>query len=156
MTRLNNIELESVWKILNNFHRFQNCRQFSNLFSQIRLKKRHTSLFSGICREIRTKIHQKFAEKMQNLTRKMKKTEIAWILVVVIVRDQQKCNTAYNKVVLDISFNWWSSFRSLDGVRCFLSNASEYPGFGPKETMIGESDYMHEWGFWSSKEYSRY
>ena len=55
---------------MNNFHRFQNFRQFSNLFSQIRLKKRHTSLFSGICREIRTKFHQKFAEKMQNLTQK--------------------------------------------------------------------------------------
>ena len=58
---------------MNNFHRFQNFRQFSNLFSQIWLKKRHTSLFSGICREIRTKFHQKFAEKMQNSTQKMKK-----------------------------------------------------------------------------------
>ena len=62
---------------MNNFHRFQNFRQFSNLisnlFSQIRLKKRHTSLFSGICREIRTKLHKKIAEKLQNLTRKMKK-----------------------------------------------------------------------------------
>ena len=45
----------------------------SNLFSQIWLKKRHTSLFSGICREIRTKFHQKFAEKMQKLRDKMKK-----------------------------------------------------------------------------------
>ena len=52
------------------FHRFQNFRQFSNLFSQIRLKKRHTSLFSGICREIRTKFHRKFAEKMQKSTQK--------------------------------------------------------------------------------------
>ena len=58
---------------MKNFHRFQNFRQFSNLFSQIRLKKRHTSLYSGICREIRTKFHQKFAEKMQNSTKKMKK-----------------------------------------------------------------------------------
>ena len=40
---------------MNNFHRFQNFRQFSNLFSQIWLKKRHTSLFSGICREIQQK-----------------------------------------------------------------------------------------------------
>ena len=49
---------------MNNCHRSQNVRQFSNLFSQIRLKKRHTSLFSGICREIRTKFHKKlkFAE----------------------------------------------------------------------------------------------
>ena len=39
---------------MNNFHGFQNFRQFSNLFSQIRLKKRHTSLFSRIYREIRT------------------------------------------------------------------------------------------------------
>ena len=39
-------------------------RQFSNLFSQIGLQKWHTSLFSGICREIRTKFHQKFAEKI--------------------------------------------------------------------------------------------
>ena len=58
---------------MNNFHRFQNFRQFSNLFSQIRLKKRHTSLFSGICREIRTKFHQKFAEKMKIRYRKRKK-----------------------------------------------------------------------------------
>ena len=47
---------------MNNFHRFQNFRQFSNLFSQIWLKKRHTSPVSGICREIREKIHKKFAE----------------------------------------------------------------------------------------------
>ena len=39
---------------MNNFHRFQNFRQSSTSFSQIRLKRRHTSLFSGICREIRT------------------------------------------------------------------------------------------------------
>ena len=58
---------------MNNFHRFQNFRQFSNLFSQIWLKKRHTPLFSGICREIRTKFHQKFAEKIQNLTQKNRK-----------------------------------------------------------------------------------
>ena len=37
--------------------------EFSNLFSQISVKKRQTSLFYGICREIRTKIHKKFAEK---------------------------------------------------------------------------------------------
>ena len=50
---------------MNNLHRFQNFRQieFSNLFSQTRLKKRHPSLFPGICREIRTKFHEKFAEK---------------------------------------------------------------------------------------------
>ena len=48
---------------MNNFHRFQNFRQFSNLFSQIRLKKRHTSLFSGICREIRAKFHKTLEEK---------------------------------------------------------------------------------------------
>ena len=60
---------------MNNFHRiwFQNFRQFSSLFSQIRSKKRHTSLFSGICREIRTKFHLKFAEKLQNSTQKWKK-----------------------------------------------------------------------------------
>ena len=40
--------------------------------SQIRLKKRHTSFFSGICREIRTKFHQEFSEKMQNSILKMK------------------------------------------------------------------------------------
>ena len=53
---------------MNNFHRFQifDNFEFSNLFSQIWLKTRHTSLFSGICREIRPKFHQKFAEKMQN------------------------------------------------------------------------------------------
>ena len=58
---------------MNNFHRFQNFRQVSNMFSQIWLKKRHTSLFSGSCREIRTNFHQKFAEKMQNSTKKLKK-----------------------------------------------------------------------------------
>ena len=61
---------------MNNVHRLQNFRQISNLFSQIWLKKRHTSLFSGICRKIRTKFHKKFAEKMQNSTNKMKKSEI--------------------------------------------------------------------------------
>ena len=41
---------------MNNFLRiwFQSFRQFSNLFSQIRLQKRHTSFFNGICREILT------------------------------------------------------------------------------------------------------
>ena len=48
---------------MNFFHKIQNFRQISDLFSQIWLKKRHTSLFSGIWREIRKKIHQKFAEK---------------------------------------------------------------------------------------------
>ena len=48
---------------MNKFHRFQNFRQLSSLFSQIWLKKRHTSLFAGICREIWTKFHQKFEEK---------------------------------------------------------------------------------------------
>ena len=55
---------------MNNFHRFQNFRQFSNLFSQIRLKKRHTSLFSGICREIRTKFHLKNRRKNANFDTK--------------------------------------------------------------------------------------
>ena len=61
---------------MNNFHRFQNFRQFSNLFSQIWLKKRHTSLFSGICREIRTNFHKKFAEKCKIRRRKWKVSEI--------------------------------------------------------------------------------
>ena len=62
---------------INNFHRFQIFffRQCSNLFSQIWLKKRHTSLFSGICREIRTQFHQKFAEKMQIWREKWKKNQ---------------------------------------------------------------------------------
>ena len=59
--------------MLNNFHRFQIFRQLSNLLSQLWLKKRHTSLFSGNCREIRKNFHWKFAEKMQILTRKWKK-----------------------------------------------------------------------------------
>ena len=63
---------EQYWIILNNFHGFRNFRQSSNLFSQIWLKKRHTSLFPGICREIRTNFHQKFAENIQNLTKKWK------------------------------------------------------------------------------------
>ena len=60
---------------MNNFYGFQNFRQFSTLFSQIWLKKRHTSLFSGICREIRTKFHQKFAEKCKIRWRNWKKSE---------------------------------------------------------------------------------
>ena len=64
--------MKILMKKLINFHRFQNCRQFSNLFSQIRLKRRHTSLFSGICPEIRTKFHKKLRRKMQNSTQKMK------------------------------------------------------------------------------------
>ena len=47
---------------MNIFHRLQNFRQFSNLFSQIWLNKWHTSLFSGICREIQTQFYQKFGE----------------------------------------------------------------------------------------------
>ena len=61
-------------EILSEFHEHapnvKNFQQFSNLFSQIRLKKRHTSLLSGICREIRTKFHQKFAEKYKIRHRK--------------------------------------------------------------------------------------
>ena len=60
------------------FHRFQNFRQVNILFSQNWLKKRRTSLFSGICREIRTNFHKKFAEKMQNSTKKEKKSEIQY------------------------------------------------------------------------------
>ena len=61
---------------MNNFHRFQNFRQFSNLFSQIRLKKRHTSLFSGICREIRTKFRQEVAEKKCKIRNKKWKNTV--------------------------------------------------------------------------------
>ena len=59
-------EVNNSLIIVNFFHKIQNFRQISDLFSQISLKKRHTSLFSGIWREIRKKIHQKFAEKIQN------------------------------------------------------------------------------------------
>ena len=41
--------------MVNDCHKIQNFRQISDLFSQIWLKKRHTSLFSGIWREIRKK-----------------------------------------------------------------------------------------------------
>ena len=37
------------------------------------MEKRQTSLFSEVWREIRKKNHQKFAEKMQNSTNKLKK-----------------------------------------------------------------------------------
>ena len=47
----------------NNFHRFRKFRQFSDLFSQIKLNYRQMSSFSGICREIRTKFHQEVSEK---------------------------------------------------------------------------------------------
>jgi len=40
------------------------------------IEKRQTSLFSGIWREIRKQFHQKFAEKIQNSTKKLKKSEI--------------------------------------------------------------------------------
>ena len=63
---------------MNNFHRFQNFRQFSNLFSQIWLKKRHTSLFSGICREIRTKFHKKF---VKNIVYLVLSANFWWIFV---------------------------------------------------------------------------
>ena len=46
----------------------------------------------------------------------------AWIPGVVLVRAQQKCKAEWQS----------SSFRSLDGVRCFLYNASDHPGFGSK------------------------
>ena len=36
------------------------------------IENRQTSLFSGIWREIRKKIHQKFAEKCKNSTKKLK------------------------------------------------------------------------------------
>ena len=62
--------------IMNNFHRFQNFLQFSNLFSQFRLKKRHMSLFFGIGREIRTKFHLQIVENMQKSTQKMKMSKI--------------------------------------------------------------------------------
>ena len=64
--------------IMNNFHRFQNFRQLSNLFSRIWLKKRHTSLFSGICREIRTKFHKTFAEKCKLWRKKWNNSEIQY------------------------------------------------------------------------------
>ena len=46
-----------------------------NVFAKL-IEKRQTSLFSGVWREIRKKIHQNFAEKMQNSTEKIKKSEI--------------------------------------------------------------------------------
>ena len=61
---------------MNFFHKIQNFGQISDLISQIWLKKRHTSLFSGVWREIRKKIHQNFAEKCKIRRRKWKKSEI--------------------------------------------------------------------------------
>ena len=46
----------------------------------------------------------------------------AWISVVIIVRDQQKCKAAYDKLVLDISYN------------CDLA----------RKRWFGESGYAHE------------
>ena len=62
---------------MNNFHRFQNFRQFSNLFSQINLieKATHVTLFWNLSRNpesFRTKFHQKYTHRMQNSTQKMK------------------------------------------------------------------------------------
>ena len=41
------------------------------------MKKRHTSLFSGLCREIRTKLHQTFAEKIAKFEEEKRKIEAA-------------------------------------------------------------------------------
>ena len=56
---------ESYWIIMNNFYRFQNFRQFSNLFSKNWLKsdRRHSFLEFGAKSG---KNSSKFAEKMQN------------------------------------------------------------------------------------------
>ena len=62
-------------KMNNNFHRFQKFRQFSDLFSQIKLNYRQMSSFSGICREIPTKLHQKFSEKIQKRKQKTGKSK---------------------------------------------------------------------------------
>ena len=59
------------------FHKIQNFRQISDLFSQIWLKKRHTSLFSGIWREIRKKI-------IKNSQKKIAKFEVFAIELVNI------------------------------------------------------------------------
>ena len=79
---------------MNNFHRFQNFRQFSNLFSQIWLKKRHTSLFSGIWREIRTKFHKKIAETNCKIRRRN------W-------KKHQKFNIQSRKNVDDFWLKFW-------------------------------------------------
>ena len=68
------------------FHRFQKSRRsfsyFNFLYSQIWLKKRHTSLFPGICREILTKFHQKFVEKIAKFDAETeKKSEIQGKLI---------------------------------------------------------------------------
>ena len=59
----------------NNFHRFRKFRQFSDLFSQIKLNYRQMSSFSGICREIPTKLHQKLSEKIQKRKQKTGKSK---------------------------------------------------------------------------------
>ena len=81
---------------MNNFHRFQNFRQFSNLLSQIWLKKRHTSFFSWICRETQTKFHKQFAEKCKIWRQQMKKSEIhcsfakiCWRFLADILRSER-------------------------------------------------------------------
>ena len=60
---------------MNNFHRFHNFWQVSNLFSQIWLKKRHTSLFSGNCREIGTNFMKQSQKKCKIWREKWKKSE---------------------------------------------------------------------------------
>ena len=57
------IKLEGALFQLNKFHKIQNFRQISNLFFANLIEKATHVTISGIWREIRKKIHQKFAEK---------------------------------------------------------------------------------------------
>ena len=66
--------------IMNIYHRFQNFRQFSDLFSKIRLNKWHTSFFSGICREIRIKFI-KNSQKKSKIRHKNENTNFWWNFV---------------------------------------------------------------------------
>ena len=67
---------------MNKFHIFRKLRQISPKIRQLKfyLKYRHISAFSGICREIPTKFHQHFAEKMQNSTQKIGKNSIHFFI----------------------------------------------------------------------------
>ena len=99
---------------MNNFHKFQKFEIsaiFEFVFANL-IENRQTSLFSGIWREIREKIHQKFAEKCKIRRRKCKKSEI------------QLFNRENNLAIFDEKIEIREWFSSFFGIR-FQNGAKE-------------------------------
>ena len=89
--------------IVNNFHKIQNFRQISDLFSQIWLKKRHTSLFLEFVAKSGQNFIKNSQKKMQNSMQKMKKAEIhfsfakkCWRFFAEILRSE-RCRSMTHK-----------------------------------------------------------